>query len=76
VSARLLDAKDVAAMLGVPVTWVREQTRAKNIPHVPLGRYRRYDEADILAWVTALKAGGGPGWRKHRPDLANDDGRS
>lgn len=64
---RLLNACEVADLLGVPVGWVREQTRADNIPHVKLGRYRRYDRAEVLAWVESLKSGGGPSYRRHQP---------
>ena len=41
-SARLLTAAEVASLLGVPRTWVYEQSRAGRIPTVPLGRYRRF----------------------------------
>ena len=39
---RLLDAREVAEWLGVPVSWVRESTRSGTIPHVRLGRYVRF----------------------------------
>jgi excisionase family DNA binding protein len=65
VSDRLLTADEVAELLGVPVGWVREQTRAGNIPHVKLGRYRRHDRDEVLAWVESLKSGGGPAFRRH-----------
>ena len=60
-SERLLKAHEVAEILSVPVSWVREQTRAGNLPCVVLGRYRRYDEPELRAWVDSLRAGGGPG---------------
>ena len=63
---RLLTADEVAAMLQVPVRWVREHTRSGLVPVVALGRYRRYDRADVLAWVDEQKAGGAE-WRKHQP---------
>jgi excisionase family DNA binding protein len=66
-SERLLEAGEVAELLGVPVRWVREHTRSGAIPHVKLGRYVRYDRGDVLAWVESLKQGGGPSFRKHRP---------
>jgi excisionase family DNA binding protein len=69
-SGRLLDAAAVAELLGVPVGWVREHTRSGAVPHVQLGRYVRYDEGDVLAWVESLKAGGGPAFRRYRPTLA------
>jgi excisionase family DNA binding protein len=66
---RLLAATEVAELLCVPVSWVREHTRSGAIPHVPLGRYVRYDRGDVLAWLEELKAGGGPRFRKHRPEV-------
>jgi excisionase family DNA binding protein len=64
---RLLEAREVAQLLNVPVGWVREHTRSGAIPCVELGRYRRYDRGDVLEWVASLKAGGGPAFRKYRP---------
>jgi excisionase family DNA binding protein len=67
VTDRLLEAKEVAELLSVPETWVREHTRSGAIPHVPLGRYVRYDRGEVLAWVESLKSGGGPAFRRHQP---------
>jgi hypothetical protein len=54
-------------VLGVPESWVREHTCSGAVPHVPLGRYVRYDLDDVLAWVESVKAGGGPRFRRHHP---------
>ena len=51
-SDRLLTAKEVAELLAVPESWVREATREGRIPHLRLGRYRRYQPAAIEAWLT------------------------
>jgi excisionase family DNA binding protein len=48
-SDRLLDATEVAQRLNVPTSWVRAETRAGRLPHVALGRYRRYDWEAVLA---------------------------
>ncbi len=48
---RLLTAKEVAHLLAVPESWVREATREGRIPHLKLGRYRRYQPAAIDAWL-------------------------
>lgn len=56
----LLTADEVAAMLSVPVSWVRESTRSGAIPVVELGRYRRYREADVLAWLEQCSRPGRP----------------
>ena len=50
-SDRLLDAKEVAGWLNVPVSWVRESTRSGAMPCVELGRYKRYREADVAKWL-------------------------
>jgi excisionase family DNA binding protein len=51
----LLTADDVAALLQVTKAWVYAETRAKRIPHVPLGRYVRYRRSAVLAWIAALE---------------------
>jgi excisionase family DNA binding protein len=60
VTERLVDAQAVADRLGVPVTWVRESTRSGAMPHVTLGRYKRYDLADVDRWLEACKQPGRP----------------
>jgi excisionase family DNA binding protein len=55
-SGSLLTADQVARMLGVPKTWVYEQSRKKRIPTVTLGRYRRYRPETIERWVAELEA--------------------
>ncbi len=69
-SAQLLTAEDVAALLAVPVSWVYAETRAGRLPHVPLGRYRRYRHEAIEAWVTDRERGPTAPptrYRKHAP---------
>jgi excisionase family DNA binding protein len=61
VSERLRDADYIAELLDVPATWVREHARAGTIPHYRLGRYVRFRESEVLAWVDeSLRAGGRP----------------
>ena len=54
----LLTADQVADLLGVPRSWVYEQSRRGTIPTVTLGRYRRYRSEAIEAWVAEMEAGG------------------
>lgn len=65
-TGRLLTAAEVADLLSVPESWVRSETRAGRMPHLELGRYRRYDEAAVLAWLEGQRAGQ---WRKHTPTV-------
>jgi excisionase family DNA binding protein len=53
---RLLTADEVAERLGVTKDWVWAQARAGRIPHVRLGRYRRFREEAIDAWLRELEA--------------------
>jgi excisionase family DNA binding protein len=52
---RLLTADEVADRLGEPTSWVRESVRSGAIPHVRLGRYVRFDLADVEAWLEGCK---------------------
>ena len=55
----LLTAAELAELLAVPESWVREATRAGHLPHLPLGRYRRYSLPAIEAWLEEQQAGAG-----------------
>jgi excisionase family DNA binding protein len=61
---RLATADEIAELLAVPTSWVRAETRAGRIPHLALGRYKRYDRDAVLAWLEQQRAGQ---WRKHVP---------
>lgn len=53
---RLLDAYEVA-ILHVPVSWVRAEMRAGRIPHLELGRYKRYSRTAVVAWLETAAGG-------------------
>ena len=57
-SDRLLDAHEVADLLNVPVSWVRESTRSGAMPCVELGPYRRYVREDVATWLEEFKQPG------------------
>jgi excisionase family DNA binding protein len=52
----LLTAAQVANLLGVPKSWVYEQSRRGVIPTVTLGRYRRYRVEAIEEWIEAPRS--------------------
>lgn len=54
-SAKLLDAGQVATLLGVSKAWVYAASRRGAIPVVRLGRYRRYHWPSIEAWISDLE---------------------
>ncbi len=63
---RLLTASEVAELLSVPVSWVREHTRNGRIPHVQLGHYVRYREETVVSWIAQQEAGA---FRRYRPQI-------
>ncbi len=65
---RLLNASEVAELFALPESWVREATREGRIPHLVLGRYRRYSRAALEAWLATQQAGP-PGSRCAASDL-------
>jgi excisionase family DNA binding protein len=64
---RLLTADELAERLGMKTEWVWAQARAGRIPHVRLGRYRRFRESAVEAWLHDLETGGTTSRSAHRP---------
>jgi excisionase family DNA binding protein len=57
VTDRLLDARAAAELLGVPATWLLAQARRDAVPHVRLGKYVRFQAADLERWIETRKRG-------------------
>ena len=55
---RLLTADELAERLGMKTEWVWAQARAGRIPHVRLGRYRRFRESAVEEWLQELETAG------------------
>jgi len=47
----LLGAEDVARILGVDVPYIYNQARAKKIPSIKLGKYRKFSPSQIKKWL-------------------------
>jgi len=62
---RLLEAHEVASMLGVPVSWVRRESREGDMPCLRLGRYVRFDRAAVIDWLGEQRSGR---WKTHKPN--------
>lgn len=55
----LLTVKEAARFLKVPVTWIYEHVRPESrdrLPSVKLGKYLRFDDRDLRAYVDAKRA--------------------
>lgn len=58
----LLTVEEVAELLKVPVSWVYEHTRRRGRDRLPgfhLGKYWRFDEDEIRAWIECQRSGSG-----------------
>jgi len=53
---RLLTDAEAAELLNVPKSWVGEAARHRRLPCIMLGRYRRFDPAELRAWLAEQKA--------------------
>lgn len=74
---RLCAADELADVLNLPVSWVREKTRSGSIPHVRLGRYVRYEVAAVLEWLETCRRGGRPiTLRRNGPAVAGSRGEA
>jgi excisionase family DNA binding protein len=47
----LLNAAEVAEILGVPPSWVYAEARDGRLPHVRVGRYRRFRRRAVDNWI-------------------------
>ncbi len=57
---KLLTIQQVAELLHVPVSWVYGRTRKRSIERLPgirLGKYWRFREEEIHAWVESQRGG-------------------
>jgi excisionase family DNA binding protein len=54
---QLLDSAGAAELLNVPKSWVLAEARAGRIPHIRLGRYVRFEIAELEAWYQARRQG-------------------
>ena len=47
----LIGINEMAEKLSVPVSWLYQRTRSKEIPHYKVGKYVRFDESEVWEWV-------------------------
>ena len=56
----LITVEEVAELLKVPVSWVYDRTRSRGgnrIPGFRLGKYWRFHESEVLAWLERQRSG-------------------
>lgn len=47
----LVGISEMAKQLNVPVSWLYSRTRTKEIPHYKVGKYVKFDEAEVWEWL-------------------------
>ncbi len=50
-SNRMLSAREVAAILGIPERTIREKWREWQLPAYRIGKHLRWKERDVYAWI-------------------------
>ena len=56
----LLDVREVARIMKVPVSWVYERTRrrgSEQLPHLKIGKYLRFRLHEVESYLEALRRG-------------------
>jgi excisionase family DNA binding protein len=48
---QLIDIKEMAEKLAVPVSWLYERTRNNKIPCIRVGKYLRFRETEVWEWL-------------------------
>jgi excisionase family DNA binding protein len=51
---KLMGVQEIAKKLSVPPSWIYARTRLigpKQIPHLKLGKYRRFRFRDVIEWL-------------------------
>lgn len=52
---KLVDVREMARILDVPVSWLYERTRLRTIPCIRIGKYVRFDPAEVLVFFRKPK---------------------
>ncbi len=52
---KLVDVREMARLLNVPVSWLYERTRLGTIPCIRIGKYVRFEPAEVLAFFRKQK---------------------
>jgi hypothetical protein len=61
-SEPLLDVREAAALLRVPISWLYGESRKGEkgaVPAIRIGRYLRYRKVDLQEWILHQRVGGG-----------------
>ncbi len=55
---KLVDVREMARILNVPVSWLYERTRLGTIPCIRIGKYVRFEPMEVLAFFRRQRSDG------------------
>ena len=58
---RLVDVKEMASILGVPVSWLYQRTCRGQIPRLKVGKYVRFSPEEVMAFLRTKGSNGNSG---------------
>jgi len=58
----LVGIETLAEQLGVEVRFVRRLVAERRVPFVKVGRYVRFDVAEVASWIDERRVNPEPGW--------------
>jgi excisionase family DNA binding protein len=47
----LIEIREMARKINVPVSWLYSRTRTGEIPHFKIGKYVRFDPEKVMQWI-------------------------
>jgi excisionase family DNA binding protein len=52
----LIGIEGMAEILNVPKSWLYSRTRTGEVPHYKVGKYVRFDAAQVMEWIKRQNA--------------------
>jgi excisionase family DNA binding protein len=47
----LIGIREMARKLDLPVSWLYQRTRTKEIPFYKIGKYVKFNESEVMDWI-------------------------
>ncbi|HHT9119302.1 MAG TPA: helix-turn-helix domain-containing protein [Candidatus Hypogeohydataceae bacterium YC41] len=54
---KFLRIEELAALLGVPKSWIYDRTRTGIIPHLKIGKHTHFNAFEVKEWLETCKKG-------------------
>jgi len=64
----LMTVAQAAALLSVPTSWIYAHAESGELPSFRVGKYRRFDRAELITWLRAQRQAGPPTRKPPKPN--------